>query len=149
MGRVAKLFTSLAARVAATAILVCGISFDTAAAASAATGTRPAEANVASDVPKDGSVDHAWSPRLTGLRYSSVGVARVPTGNGYWVAGSDGGVFTYAGAHFYGSGAGQHFNAPVAGIAASPTGHGYWLVGRDGGVFAYGDAHFRGSGAAF
>jgi len=34
------------------------------------------------------------------------------------VAAADGGVFTYAGAQFYGSMGGQHLNAPVVGIAA-------------------------------
>jgi hypothetical protein len=73
-----------------------------------------------------------------------VGIAARPTG-GYWLAGSDGGVFSYNGAVFYGSLGAVHLFAPVVGIAPTPSGHGYWLVASDGGVFAFGDAHFYGS----
>ena len=59
--------------------------------------------------------------------------------------GSDGGVFTYGDAGFYGSAGGLHLNAPVVGMAATPDGRGYWIVGSDGGVFTYGDAGFLGS----
>ena len=77
-----------------------------------------------------------------------VGMAIAPNvGPGQWVAAADGGVFTYAGAGFYGSMGGQHLNAPIVGITATPDGHGYWLAGADGGVFAYGNATFAGSEA--
>ena len=65
--------------------------------------------------------------------------------SGYWLAGSDGGVFAYGDAAFAGSAGGLRLNAPVVGMAATPDGGGYWLVARDGGVFAYGDAAFLGS----
>jgi hypothetical protein len=54
-------------------------------------------------------------------------------------------VFSYGDARFFGSGAGNRFNVPIAGIAATQSGSGYWLVGADGGVFTYGDARFQGS----
>ena len=54
--------------------------------------------------------------------------------------GSDGGVFAFGDAGFYGSMGGQELNAPMVGMAATPDGKGYWLVGADGGVFAFGDA---------
>ena len=77
-----------------------------------------------------------------------VGMAIAPNvGPGQWVTAADGGVFTYAGAGFYGSMGGQHLNAPIVGIAATPDGHGYWLAGADGGVFAFSDAKFAGSEA--
>ena len=79
---------------------------------------------------------------------SVVGMARTPTGHGYWLTGSDGGVFSYGDAHFFGSTGAMHLNQPVVGIAATPTGNGYWLVASDGGVFSYGDAHFFGSTGA-
>jgi hypothetical protein len=63
---------------------------------------------------------------------------------GYWLAGSDGGIFSF-GAMFYGSTAGITLNAPIVGMAATSDGHGYWLVGSDGGIFTYGDAPFYGS----
>jgi len=84
------------------------------------------------------------APRVTPVA-SFVGIASTTSGNGYWVAAQDGGVFAYGDANFYGSAGGKTLNQPIVGIAATPTGHGYWLVGRDGGVFAFGDANFYGS----
>lgn len=68
-----------------------------------------------------------------------------PSGHGYWIVGSDGGVFAYGDAEFHGSMGGQPLNAPIVGITATPTGHGYWLIAQDGGVFAFGDAPFLGA----
>ena len=67
------------------------------------------------------------------------------SGAGYWVLGSDGGVFSFGTAAFYGSTGGMHLNKPVNGMAATPSGKGYWLVASDGGIFSYGDAKFFGS----
>ena len=64
---------------------------------------------------------------------------------GYWLVASDGGVFTYGDAGFYGSPGGTTLNKPVVGMAVTPDGMGYWLVASDGGVFTYGDAGFYGS----
>jgi len=74
-----------------------------------------------------------------------VGIALANTTGAYWLAASDGGVFSYGGAQFYGSMGGRHLNAPVVGMAATPDGKGYWLVAADGGVFCFGDAQFYGS----
>ena len=68
-----------------------------------------------------------------------------PDGRGYWLAASDGGIFAFGDAGFYGSTGGSRINAPITGIQASPTGEGYWLVGQDGGIFAFGDAQYYGS----
>ena len=59
--------------------------------------------------------------------------------------GSDGGIFWFGTAHFYGSMGGTRLNAPIVGIAPSQDGGGYWLVARDGGVFVFSDTHFYGS----
>ncbi len=64
---------------------------------------------------------------------------------GYRFVASDGGVFDYGGAPFYGSTGSLTLNKPVVGMAGSPDGGGYWLVASDGGIFAYGDAPFYGS----
>jgi len=64
---------------------------------------------------------------------------------GYWEVGSDGGIFAFGDAHFYGSMGGQHLNAPIVGMAATPDRKGYWEVASDGGVFGFGDAYFYGS----
>ena len=66
-------------------------------------------------------------------------------GKGYWLVASDGGIFAYGDAAFYGSTGSLTLNKPVVGMAATPDGKGYWLVASDGGIFAYGDAAFYGS----
>ena len=74
-----------------------------------------------------------------------VGIAASPDGKGYWEVASDGGIFAFGDAGFYGSMGGKPLNAPVVGIAATPDGKGYWEVASDGGIFAFGDAGFYGS----
>ncbi len=64
---------------------------------------------------------------------------------GYWLVASDGGVFSFGDAGFYGSLGGTTLNKPVVGIAPTPDGKGYWLVASDGGVFSFGDAGYLGS----
>ncbi len=93
--------------------------------------------------------DWCWSYDYGG---TSPIVAITPTtdGNGYWLTGSDGGVFTAGDANFYGSMGGKALNAPVDGMATPPpgasnAGEGYWLVGQDGGIFTFGDVMFDGS----
>lgn len=80
-----------------------------------------------------------------------VAIMATPTGQGYWLVGSDGGVFSFGDAQFFGSipqlqqeGKIHALNAPICAAAATPDGKGYWLVGSDGGVFAFGDAPFKG-----
>ncbi|HMD46694.1 MAG TPA: protease pro-enzyme activation domain-containing protein [Acidimicrobiales bacterium] len=68
-----------------------------------------------------------------------------PTGLGYWLGASDGGVFAFGNATYLGSMGGRHLNAPVLGLAAVPGRPGYWEVASDGGLFAFGDAGFSGS----
>jgi hypothetical protein len=76
--------------------------------------------------------------------------SRTQTGDGYLLAGSDGGVFNFGGAGFYRSCQStglrcHHLDGQVVGLASTPDGKGYWLAARDGGVFAFGDARFYGS----
>jgi hypothetical protein len=61
---------------------------------------------------------------------------------------SDGGIFSFGDAQFYGSTGAIHLNRPVVGMAATPGGGGYWLVASDGGIFAFGNAPFFGSTGA-
>ena len=68
-----------------------------------------------------------------------------PDGRGYWLVASDGGLFAFGDAGFYGSTGALVLNQPVVGMAATPDGRGYWLVAADGGLFAFGDAAFYGS----
>src|SRR6202011_3318610 len=63
-----------------------------------------------------------------------VGVAATPDGKGYWEVASDGGIFAFGDAGFYGSMGGKPLAKPVVGIATTPDGHGYWEVATDGGI---------------
>ncbi len=79
------------------------------------------------------------------LNQPVVGLASTPDGGGYWEVASDGGIFSFGDAAFYGSMGGTHLNRPIVGIAATSDGRGYWEVASDGGIFSFGDAQFRGS----
>ena len=58
----------------------------------------------------------------------------------YWEVASDGGIFSFGNAPFYGSLGGDKLATPVVGIAATPDGGGYWEVEANGDVFNFGDA---------
>ena len=75
-------------------------------------------------------------------------MAATPDGGGYWLVASDGGIFSFGDAKFYGSTGAIHLNQPIVGMAATPDGAGYWLVASDGGIFTFGDATFYGSTGA-
>ena len=60
---------------------------------------------------------------------------------------TDGGIFAFGDAGFYGSMGGQHLNQPVVGMAEDPATHGYWLVATDGGIFAFGAPFYGSMGA--
>lgn len=74
-----------------------------------------------------------------------VGIASSPDGGGYWLAGADGGIFSFGDAAFHGSAGSLNLHAPIAAIQTTPDGGGYRLVASDGGVFCFGDAEFDGS----
>ena len=87
---------------------------------------------------------------LAGLTSLATGVpsARSATESatsGYWLVGTDGGIFSYGKAGFFGSTGAIKLNQPIAGMAATPDGRGYWMVASDGGIFAFGNAGFHGS----
>ena len=73
-------------------------------------------------------------------------MAASQSGKGYWLVASDGGVFAFGDAGFFGSTAALHLHFSRS-LAWPPiqSGKGYWLVASDGGVFAFGDAGFFGS----
>jgi hypothetical protein len=109
------------------------------AAPAGATGTYP--------VPSVVGLGSAPQPReLSGtLNKPVVGMASDPTGSGFWLVASDGGVFSFGAARFHGSTGAMQLWQPIVGMAATPSGNGYWLVASDGGIFSFGDAHFYGS----
>jgi hypothetical protein len=69
----------------------------------------------------------------------------VPSQRGYWLVGSDGGIFSFGSAQFYGSTGSLHLQRPVVGIVPTANHGGYWLDASDGGVFAYGNTQYYGS----
>ena len=71
-----------------------------------------------------------------------------PPPPGYRLVASDGGIFDYGSAVFYGSTGAERLNQPIVGMATTPDGRGYWLVASDGGIFTFGDAGFFGSTGA-
>jgi 3D (Asp-Asp-Asp) domain-containing protein len=74
----------------------------------------------------------------------AVGLARTRDGGGYWVAGADGGIFSFGDARFYGSTGAVRLNQPIVGMAATGDGRGYRLVAADGGIFTFGGSGFYG-----
>ena len=62
-------------------------------------------------------------------------MASTSDGRGYLVA-SDGGVFAFGDAAFYGSMGGTPLNQPIVGIADDGATVGYWVAASDGGLFA-------------
>ncbi len=87
---------------------------------------------------------------LVGIRLQKpiIGMQVTPSGRGYWLFASDGGVFSFGDAHFYGSTGALRLRAPIVSMATTPSGRGYWLFASDGGVFTFGDARFYGSTGA-
>ena len=132
--------SSLSLVVASVAVLFAGGAV--LSSASGSTGAQDPQANLVRPV---GGAP-AFGP-TTGmdLNQNLVALTATPSGEGYWAAAADGGVFTFGDAHFQGSVATSPLAKPIVGIAATPSGNGYWLVGADGGVFAFGDAAFHGS----
>ena len=68
-----------------------------------------------------------------------VGMAATSDGGGYWLVASDGGVFAFGDARFFGSMGGRPLD-PTRGGDGRRAGGGYWMVASDGGIFAFGGA---------
>ena len=61
---------------------------------------------------------------------------------GYWLVGTDGGIFSFD-APFKGSMGSSRLNKPVIGMVA--YGDGYLMVAQDGGIFSFSNKPFVGS----
>ncbi len=92
-------------------------------------------------------VNHYYGPAQLGSLPGGASSFDVSSGRvgGYWINASDGGVFSFGNAQFYGSTGGIHLNQPVVAMASTHDAAGYWEVASDGGVFSFGDALFYGS----
>ena len=91
----------------------------------------------------------AFLPMATsGTPTAQAAGAKAAAAKGYWMVASDGGVFSFGNAQFFGSTGDIKLNQPIVGMAPSPTGNGYWFVATDGGIFSFGDAKFFGSTGA-
>ena len=104
---------------------------------------RPHDNDDDDDNDNDGGADHHHGPPDD----DHDGGADTPattTQHGYWLVGSDGGIFTFGAAHFYGSTGSLELQRPIVGIAPTSSRTGYWLVASDGGIFAF-DTGFYGS----
>ncbi len=81
---------------------------------------------------------------LSGLAPDANGASVLPASaalnTGYIEAASDGGLFAFPKAQFYGSMGGKPLNKPVVGVVSTPDNKGYWEVASDGGIFNFGDA---------
>jgi hypothetical protein len=67
---------------------------------------------------------------------------------GYWSTSSDGSVYSFGGAPFFGSMGGKPLAKPVIALTATPSDGGYWELASDGGIFSFGNAAFHGSTGA-
>lgn len=66
-----------------------------------------------------GATSTAMSPNSYNLPSGGQPVYQVPPpGSGYWMAGKDGGIFSFGDAGFYGSMGATHLNAPITATSA-------------------------------
>ena len=85
-----------------------------------------------------------------GLKSDWFRIAGTPSGgvDGYWMAGADGGLYTFGDIPFLGSAGNIPLQKPIVGSARTSDDGGYWLVASDGGIFTFGNAGFFGSTGA-
>ena len=65
--------------------------------------------------------------RVITLNKPIVGMAPTPDGKGYWLVASDGGIFNFGDAGFYGSPAGGPGLDPTEKVVSTDSGQGYWV----------------------
>jgi hypothetical protein len=61
-------------------------------------------------------------------------------GVGYWMLETDGTVYAFGSAEYYGDVRGRLNGSVAVDLDATPSGSGYWILARDGVVYAFGDA---------
>ena len=73
-----------------------------------------------------------------------VGMGSTLSGLGYWLVASDGGIFTFGDAQFFGSAPGRNSNSDFIEILTSRVTSGYALVSTAGEVLNFGDMELQG-----
>src|SRR3989442_5709993 len=69
-------------------------------------------------------------------------MASTASGNGYWLVASDGGIFSFGDATFYGSTGALKLNKPIVGLDRTNGGNSYRFVASDAGIFSFADRSF-------
>ncbi len=85
----------------------------------------------------NGSATTPTTTTTTVAPTTTTGGSEANAQHGYWLVGSDGGIFTFGSAQFQGSTGSLNLQRPVVGIAPTRNRTGYWLVAADGGMFAF------------
>jgi N-acetylmuramoyl-L-alanine amidase-like protein len=67
-------------------------------------------------------------------------VATTPSGQGYWVLSSSGGVYAFGSAKHYGSLSRSGVGSGGVKIRSTPSGKGYWILAANGRIYPFGDA---------
>ena len=67
-------------------------------------------------------------------------VATTPSGQGYWVLSSSGGVYAFGSAKHYGSLSRSGVGSAGVKIRSTPSGKGYWILAANGRIYSFGDA---------
>jgi hypothetical protein len=113
--------------------------------------TQPATVRVVGDTVDEGDEifrinlgDAVGGPIIDGQGVGTI-LDDDPKRQGYWMVGTDGGIFAFGAAPFKGSTGNIALNRPINGMVSTPSGDGYWMVADDGGIFTFGDAGFFGS----
>ena len=76
-------------------------------------------------------------------------ISSTPSGNGYWIIKTDGAVYAYGDAQFFGGcnpGGAAPFPAGITALSieAHPGGQGYWILSSNYSVYAFGAAGYYG-----
>jgi hypothetical protein len=91
--------------------------------------TTAAHADNASIVAGFGHVAGYGSTGSKQLAQPIVGMAATPSGHGYWLVASDGGIFRFGDAASYGNAVGRGLvGQSIVPMAATTSGRGYWIA---------------------